>query len=76
MDSGRGISDQTVSALLGVIADDHPGTFYAWKIHDGAEDRAWLSLSEAEAAEWESLVDGRVTIVAWDLPGAAERSSR
>lgn len=67
MDSGRGISDQTLSAITEVIADELDGPFYAWKIHDGVEDRVWLSLSQAEAEEWESVADSQVTIVVWQL---------
>lgn len=71
MDVGQGkrISDETIGAVRGVLAEElekAPGTmFYAWKIHDEIEGRVWLSLSDVEAEKWDSISDGRVTIVAW-----------
>lgn len=67
MDSGRDISDQTLSAITEVIAEELDGPFYAWKIHDAIENRVWLSLSQAEAAEWESVENAQVTIIVWQL---------
>jgi len=69
VEQGKRISDQTIGALRGVLAEElekNAGTlFYAWKIHDEIEGRVWLSLSDDEAKKWDSISGGRVTIVAW-----------